>query len=154
MSDFPEDQARKWRMTPWLLASILLMVAALVVQHQWPGSVVAVTLYKAHLMVLGGWGGYWLDRALFPYDRPHLARAASELLAEDAYAVFKFYSDLPALEGKPTPAWSDLPRHQQEGWEAVADELGENPAGSWFDSVTLRRAVIVAACLVCVGLGA
>lgn len=30
MSYFPEDQARKWRMTPWLLASILLMVAALV----------------------------------------------------------------------------------------------------------------------------
>lgn len=154
MSDFPEDNTRRWRMLPWLLGSVLLMIAALVVQHQWPGSVVAVTLYKAHLMVLGGWGGYWLDRALFPYERPHLARSSSELLAEDAYGVFKLYSSLPALDGKPVPTWSDLPRHQQEGWEAVAMELSDDAGGAWYDSATLRRALIVMGCLVCVGLGA
>ena len=62
-------QPSKWRMGSWFVASLVLMAAALLVQHIYTGSVVAVTLYKAHLMVLGGWGGYWLDRALFPRER-------------------------------------------------------------------------------------
>ena len=61
------------RMASFLLLTVLLMVACLVVQQHWPGTLVAVTLYKAHLLALAGWGGYWLDRALFPYDRPHAA---------------------------------------------------------------------------------
>lgn len=61
------------RMASFLLLTVLLMVACLIVQQHWPGTLVAVTLYKAHLLALAGWGGYWLDRALFPYDRPHTA---------------------------------------------------------------------------------
>lgn len=88
------------RMLLWALLTVALMCLALFVQAEFPGNVFAVTLYKAHLMALGGWGGYWLDRALFPYARPHLVEAQD------------------------------------------------------FDNVMLRRAIIVAACLVCVGLGA
>lgn len=29
-----------------------------------------VTLYKINLIFVAGWIGYWLDRALFPYGRP------------------------------------------------------------------------------------
>ncbi len=88
------------RMLLWALLTLVLIGLALWAQATYPGNVFAVTLYKAHLMALGGWGGYWLDRALFPYCRPHLADAE----------IFK---------------------------EAM-----------------LRRTIIVAACLVCVGLGA
>lgn len=97
-----DAQPTRWRMWPWLVLTVVLMALALLMQRLAPGDVVAVTLYKAHLMALGGWGGYWLDRALFPYERPH------------------------TQQGSP----------------------GE------FDAANLRRAIVVAACLVCVGLGA
>lgn len=80
------------------LVSIVLIAAAFFVQAHWPGSLVAVSLYKAHLMALGGWGGYWIDRVLFPYARP--------------------------------------------------DKVND------MATAMLRRAIVVAACLVCVGLGA
>lgn len=83
--------------------SILLIVLAYLVQASWPGSLVAVSLYKAHLMALGGWGGYWIDRALFPYARP--------------------------------------------------DQICKHD-GAYLGPSMLRRAIVVAACLVCVGLGA
>lgn len=97
------------RMAGALIFTVLLLVLAYVVQHLSPGSLMAVTLYKAHLMVLGGWGGYWIDRALFPYSRPH------EFLHHGAYA-----DDTTFL----------------------------------FATAQLRRVCIIAACLVCVGLGA
>lgn len=111
------------RMVLWLLLTIALMAAALLAQRVDPGAVVAVTLYKAHLMSLGGWGGYWLDRALFPYDRPH------EYLLDE--------SD------------SDPPDDADGLLDAT---LQVQSTG--FHLAMLRRALIVAACLVCVGLGA
>ena len=77
------------RMQTWFWATLGLVIAALVVQEVWPGSVVAVTLYKAHLMALGGWGGYWLDRALFPYQRPHTLFTPPGETPEDSYARFR-----------------------------------------------------------------
>lgn len=59
-----------------------------------------VTLYKLSVVTLGGWLGYWLDRWIFPYARPH-------------------------------------------------GEL--NPVASWY---MLRRAIIVAATILAVALGA
>lgn len=83
--------------------TVALIVLAFLVQAGWPGSLVAVSLYKAHLMALGGWGGYWIDRALFPYARP--------------------------------------------------DKMAKVD-GVYLGPSMLRRAIVVAACLVCVGLGA
>ena len=105
------------RMVGALAFTLALIVLAFLVQAGWPGSLVAVSLYKAHLMALGGWGGYWIDRALFPYDRPH------EYLEGD--------SD--ALDG--TVAISHVALQQ-------------------FGLSMLRRAIVVAAGLICVGLGA
>jgi len=112
------------RMWSWALATAVLVLLTIFTQQADPGSVLAVTLYKAHLMSLGGWGGYWLDRALFPYDRPHLyVEPDDDQVFDDAEA------DDPAL--------AQL---------AVAT--------NGFHLAMLRRAVVVAACLVCVGLGA
>jgi hypothetical protein len=108
------------RMLSWALLTVVLIVAALFFHGAYPGTLLAVTLYKAHLMALGGWGGYWLDRALFPYDRPH-----QYLLCDDSP-------------------------------EEVAEDVAtaELVASSSFGQAMMRRAIIVAACLICVGLGA
>lgn len=121
MSFPPDPPQQPPRMFVWALATAALMALALLAQRMDPGNVIAVTLYKAHLMALGGWGGYWLDRALFPYDRPHLYLADAD---------------------DPEPDSGD----GVEGLSVVS--------GSTFGLAMLRRAVVVAACLVCVGLGA
>ncbi len=113
------------RMLGWALATVLLMMLALWLQTAFTGSLVAVTLYKAHLLALGGWGGYWLDRALFPYDRPHEYLAAEEEIDDPTEAA------------------------------AARDGLALRVCtGASFGQAMLRRAIVVAACLICVGLGA
>lgn len=113
------------RMWAWALATAVLAVLTIFTQQADPGSVLAVTLYKGHLMSLGGWGGYWLDRALFPYDRPHL------------------YVE---PEDEPDSVLDD----HADGL-ATSQLVGTS---NGFHLAMLRRAVVVAACLVCVGLGA
>jgi len=110
----------RFRLMPWLIFSIALIATALVAQQYMPGSVVAVSLYKLHLLALAGWGGYWLDRALFPYDRPH------EYLQMD----------------------------EDDAAKAQADAELTMIVGNAFALSMMRRAVVVAACLICVGLGA
>lgn len=100
---------RSLSITTLAIISALLLALAWFTQHQAPGTIVAVTLYKAHLLVLGGWGGYLIDWALFPYGRPH------EMLDIDCV-------------------------------EAYSIEL--------YNTATIRRAIIVAGALLCVGLGA
>jgi hypothetical protein len=119
------------RMLMWALGTVLLISLAVVLQHTWPQSVLAVTAYKAHLMALGGWGGYWLDRALFPYDRPH------QYLEPER---------VEPLDPPPNPetAFDQI--------EALQSEL--QVASQTFGLAMLRRAIVVGACLVCVGLGA
>jgi hypothetical protein len=113
------------RMLVCLVLTLALVALALLVQSQWPRSLLAVTLYKAHLMALGGWGGYWLDRALFPYDRPH------------TYLI----------DDQVDPDKSE-PYSQAEQISGVLLTAGT------FGSSMLRRSIVVAACLICVGLGA
>lgn len=111
------------RLLPWLIISIFLAIFAQFLQSTSPGNVLAVSVYKAHLLSLGGWIGYWLDRALFPYDRPHT------YLEEPEEAVIEQEDNL-----------------LQFGSATVI--------GTAFGYAMLRRAIIVAAALICVGLGA
>jgi hypothetical protein len=60
------------RMFEWLLLSLVLFFLVQLVEQYFPRSHAAVSLYKLHLLSLAGWGGYVLDRALFPYSRPHV----------------------------------------------------------------------------------
>ncbi|KLN54703.1 putative holin [Variovorax paradoxus] len=110
------------RLLSWGIASALLVIIALVVQSLWPGNVLAVTLYKAHLLSLGGWGGYWLDRVLFPYDRPHTYLEEPEEVFEASAGIEPF---------------------------AMATAIAPT-----YGLAMVRRAIIVAAALICVGLGA
>lgn len=121
------------RMLWWLFATLVLMVAARHFATADAGGLFAVSLYKCHLMSLGGWGGYWLDRALFPYARPH-SYVADEQPRE--------FAPQPRADG----TWY-LP-------EQPAAEVPAAEAAHDYPLSMLRRAIIVAACLVCVGLGA
>lgn len=49
-----------------LLTIGLLLALYLVAPHQLP-----VVLYKCALVTAGALMGYWLDRVVFPYARPH-----------------------------------------------------------------------------------
>ncbi|MAO60904.1 MAG: hypothetical protein CL543_09105 [Alcanivorax sp.] len=57
------------RFTDWLLIAVGLLLAIAVIQPQQ----LPVVLYKGCLVALGGVVGYWIDRRLFPYARPHEA---------------------------------------------------------------------------------
>lgn len=118
----PENSSR---LLPWLLVSVVLAGLAILLQSTSPGNVLAVSIYKAHLLSLGGWVGYWLDRALFPYDRPHTYLEAPEEVPEQVAS--------------------------EHGAEALATAELIAPA---YGQAMLRRAIIVAAALICVGLGA
>ncbi|QDL55911.1 putative holin [Rhodoferax aquaticus] len=111
------------RMLLCLVLTLALIGLSMLLQAYMPGTLVAVTAYKAHLMSLGGWGGYWLDRALFPYDRPH-----TYLLEAGTAATCEV--------------------EQPELIEGVFVGAGN------FGASMMRRAIVVAACLICVGLGA
>ncbi len=113
------------RMLVWFIATLVLMALALLLQAEAPGNLVAVTLYKAHLLSLGGWGGYWLDRALFPYDRPH------EYLADKE------------------PDIDDGGPYNEPQCLAIGVVSGYT-----LGNAMIRRSIIVAACLITVGLGA
>lgn len=98
------------RLSLCLLVSLLLMVVAYLFREAEP--LVSVSLYKAHLMSLGGWGGYWLDRVAFPYGRPHTLHQDTE------------------------------------------DENEDEEISISYGFACIRRAIIIAASLICVGIGA
>jgi Cu/Ag efflux pump CusA len=102
----------KGRMSVWLVVTIVLcVIVAFIARHQ-----LGVTVYKLSLISLGAYIGYWIDRGLSPYARPH------------------------DLINKAAEAWQDVGR-----WEILADLAAR---------AMLRRAIIVAACVVAAGLGA
>ena len=101
-----------------------LGLALLLVADFWqialPRSQLPHVFATSALLALGGWAGYWLDRALFPYDRPHLYLLDPDDELDEA-----------ALDG--------------------ASTLGVFVGASFGDAM-LRRAIVVAACLLCLAL--
>ncbi|MDP9990909.1 hypothetical protein J2W28_002079 [Variovorax boronicumulans] len=123
------------RLLPWLIISVFLAIFAQFLQATSPGNVLAVSVYKAHLLSLGGWIGYWLDRALFPYDRPHTYLEEPEEVPQP-----------PVIHATAHPRNEAFPYVEPLAMaEAIAPAYGY---------AMLRRAIIVAAALICVGLGA
>jgi len=98
------------RLTLCLIISLALMVLAYYFRASDP--LIAVSLYKAHLLSLGGWGGYWLDRIAFPYGRPHQ-------FCKDGVCEIQTDDDVASL-----------------------------------NAASIRRAIIIGASLICVGLAA
>lgn len=136
MSDPNPPPAALPRMINWLWVTIALAIVAQLAMRADAGSLIAVTVYKAHLLSLGGWGGYWLDRALFPYARPHT------------------YVDGEALDINDLAAHTPPPGAEDDTLSAVAGAVLAGGAAYDYPLTMLRRAIVVAACLVCVGLGA
>lgn len=122
------------RLLPWLIVSVVLAILAQFLQASSPGNVLAVSVYKAHLLSLGGWVGYWLDRALFPYDRPHTYLEEPEEVPHHDPVHTHDHFENASLWGQPL---------------SMAESIA--PA---YGYAMLRRAIIVAAALICVGLGA
>lgn len=48
-----------------------LAVAGLAVIAVFAAQQIGVILYKATIIATSGYGGYWIDRVVFPYARPH-----------------------------------------------------------------------------------
>ncbi len=108
------------RMSGWFLIVVLLMAAVwLFAPHQ-----LTVSLYKLSLVTLAAVAGYWLDRSLFPYARPH-----------------EFFS-------KQVPLKIEVP----EGQQPFVSYTEDRSAVACY--CMLRRAIIIAAAMIAVSLGA
>ena len=119
------------RMADWLIAAILLtLLVWLLAPHQLP-----VSVYKLSLIALAAVAGYWIDRSLFPYARP------------DSFLTCIVDDD------------------DDDGAGDAGDEYGpysatetrvdvDQPLLNAFGLAMLRRAIIVAAAMIAVGLGA
>lgn len=113
------------RMLGWLAIAVLLIVAVWAIAPQQ----LPVTLYKASLVSLAGVVGYWLDRSLFPYARP------DELMGRGIA--------LPEL----------VPSADGSGNNTLLCE-GDPYAVQAFAAAMIRRALIVSAAMLAMGLGA
>lgn len=122
------SESRFFRMADWLLAAVILSALVwLLAPQQLP-----VSLYKLSLIALAAVAGYWVDRSLFPYARPDsfLAFVGENDEAEDAD------------DGGP------------EGDQIAVSLVSDQPMLRLMGVAMLRRAIIVAAAMVAVGLGA
>lgn len=62
-----KPRSRYPRLLGWLIVTLALLLAlAIAAPEQMP-----VIIYKLALVMLGAVLAYWIDRALFPYGRPH-----------------------------------------------------------------------------------
>lgn len=115
------------RMNDWLLAAIVLSAAVWwIAPQQLP-----VSIYKLSLVALAAVAGYWIDRSLFPYARP------------DMFLALEGAGDpLPPLECDAESDTCLLVTVPNEGLMRV------------MGICMLRRAIIVAATMLAVGLGA
>lgn len=139
-----EEKATPWlaklarvRMADWVIAAALLtVVVGLIAPQQIP-----VSLYKLSLVALAAVSGYWIDRSLFPYARPdlffELRHGADDVPEETTFT---------SLEG----AISFAERRVAINLESARPEELMRLAGISM----LRRAAIVSATMLAVGLGA
>ncbi len=123
----PRQSRPYLRMNDWLLAAIALSAAVWwIAPQQLP-----VSIYKLSLVALAAVAGYWIDRSLFPYARP------------DMFMALEGGGDpLPPLECDADSDTCLLVTAPNEGLMRV------------MGICMLRRAIIVAATMLAVGMGA
>jgi len=68
-----------------MLVSILLLYVVAVISPKES----LVILYKLSMVTTGAVLGYWIDRALFPYDRPHSYAETGEDLIPRGLAMLR-----------------------------------------------------------------
>lgn len=115
------------RMAVWLFVSLALagIIAAIAPK------LLPVSIYKLSLITSAAWVAYWIDRSLFPYARP------------DA-----FLPNLPVFSvgGPYCPGTAQV---VAEGLTVMDEKLLQA-----FSMAQLRRAIIIAAAMIAVALGA
>lgn len=119
--------------TWWVIALALSVLVFLIAPQQLP-----VSIYKLNLIALAAVAGYWIDRSVFPYARPQL----SALQALDN-----------TVDDEPAPL-TQAPGEPLEAQECVLVALPHTAALYFMLGCMMRRAVIMAATIVAVGLGA
>ena len=112
------------RMADWLIAAILLTLLVWLLAPHQ----LPVSVYKLSLIALAAVAGYWIDRRLFPYARPDM---------------FLSVDEPPEIE-------EDAPEGGTLSLGTVADPV----LARLMAAAMLRRAIIVAAAMIAVGLGA
>lgn len=114
------------RLSGWAVITVLLLVAVwLLAPQQLP-----VSLYKLSLVTLAAVIGYWLDRSLFPYARPDTFQQFEDAILADDDAIA-------ANNGDPD----------------VLVTIGSS-TDVLFAAAMIRRALIVGAAMLAMGLGA
>jgi len=131
------------RLTSWWVIALALSIAVLLLS---PGQL-PVSLYKLNLIALAAVAGYWIDRSIFPYARPNI----------DALRLIE---PLPDIE----PSASEVERGVLETDDGgkVSLKAFEGAISGWphygelyyFAATQIRRALIVAATILAVSLGA
>jgi len=125
------------RMADWVIAAALLtLLVWLMAPQQLP-----VTVYKLSLVALAGLAGYWIDRSLFPYARP------------DLFFELRHGADKKGAETTFTSLAGVVSFAEQEA-AINLEGATSNELLRLAGVAMVRRAVIVAAAMLTVGLGA
>ena len=111
------------RSLPRMWPAILLTAASLAAVALVAPQQIPVVLYKLALILLAGTAGYWLDRWAFPYSRP------------GGYLLL----DWRRSEGAFVPG--DVDYQVEEGHRLI------------FAAVLIRRAIVMGAAMLAVGMG-
>lgn len=78
-----KSRSRYPRLLGWLIVTLVLLLAlAIAAPEQMP-----VVVYKLALVLLGAVLAYWVDRALFPYGRPHACLPGAAAWEPTAYGL-------------------------------------------------------------------
>jgi Putative 2/3 transmembrane domain holin len=144
-------------MFDWLIiAALLAAVVFFMAPQQLP-----VSLYKLSLVALAAVAGYWIDRSTFPYARPHEMFGVddADLLTAKLYDAYCKKAGGKTFDGKPLPTFAELGADRQACWGAAmlvcwqASVTGTTKS-QHFAAAMLRRAIIMAAAMLAMGLGA
>ncbi len=75
----------KLRMYPWLALTVVLVAVVYFIAPQQ----LEVAAWKALLISGAAYLGYWVDRNVFPYGRPHELLERAEAEPGEAYALYR-----------------------------------------------------------------
>lgn len=116
------------RLTGWLILSLLLCAIVFAISPQQ----LPVSIYKLSLIAIAAVVGYWIDRSVFDYARPHIF----------------FPQIIPPIKSEPID------------WVAGEESICECEGSQTIEEVALacvsmlRRAIIVGCAMLAMGLGA
>ena len=143
MAPAPVSESKLPRLTSWWLIAALLSLAVFFIAPQQ----IPVSLYKLNLLAVAAVSGYWIDRKVFPYARPD-TRALRTLWDLDDIEITQEDQERGYIV---TDDGHHIPL--DEIMAAACDPI--DPAPLYFMlGCMLRRAVIIAAAMLAISLGA